>query len=128
MHPTRTHQRSNEEHPTPKRRSLSRFGANVPPTNDGDTPTDAGDDYQITVLNVDAVPMRGDLRAYVRVVVGVWAIRMEIRQHDCDRARVVFPKGRDAQGRPQTLIHCLDPRLAQAIARACLRAWLESPL
>ncbi|MBI1294281.1 hypothetical protein GC175_04900 [bacterium] len=91
-------------------------------------PTDAGDGYQIKVLKVEDVPVRDDLRAHVQVAVGVWTFRVEIRQRDCERARVVFPNGRNAQGRPQTLIHCLDPQLEQAIVRACLRAWLESPL
>ncbi|MCB0114592.1 MAG: hypothetical protein KDD84_10895, partial [Caldilineaceae bacterium] len=97
-----------------------RSGSGEPPANHH-TAFSQGGAVDIKILQVEPVPIRDDLRAYVYLQVGMWGFRVEIRQRDCERAKVVFLKGRNTWGRQQPVLWCMDERLEEAIAQACLR-------
>ena len=121
------HEKTSEERPLHLDQPLpSPFGSGEPPSKHH-VAFSQGGEVEIKILQVEPVPIRDDLRAYVYVQVGMWGFRVEIRQRDCERAKVVFPKGRNVWGRQQPVLWCMDERLEQAIAQACLRAWLALP-
>ena len=119
----RSQQQKNEDRPSPKFRSSFQFGASRQSSNCSQILAHAGGDHQIKIVKVESVPVRDNLGAYVSVELGPWGFRVEIRQNDCERARVVSPKGRDARGRPQP---CSGTRMESAVVHACRRAWLEA--